>query len=127
MPYHLYLVEDHPVVREAYACLLDGEQDLTLCGQAETAEAALEALAVRPCDLVVTDVRLPGMSGIDLLRRIRQRWPRLPVLVLTAQEDFLTQHRAAAEGASGFLHKSQVPAHLLDTIRSVLAASRSSA
>ena len=123
MAYQLFLVEDHPVMREAYVRVLSGELDLDLCGQAETAEEALEALAGVACDLVVTDVRLPGMSGIDLTSQIRQRWPALPVVVITGHEDSLFERRAHEAGAVAFLPKRLAPTRLLHTIRGALARS----
>ncbi len=112
-------------MREAYTSLFAGEQDLTLCGQCGTAEEALKALDTDPCDLVVSDLQLPGMSGIDLLGHIRQRWPELPVLIVTAHDGSLLKRRAHEAGATAFLHKSEAPARLLETIRSVLAESAS--
>lgn len=124
MQRHLYLVEDHPVMREAYAFILKGEPDLSLCGEAETAEDALIGLGalVHTCDLVVTDVRLPGMSGLDLIGEIHARWPALPVMVITGHEDALFERQAQAAGAAAFLPKRLAPTRLLDTIREVLAA-----
>ena len=121
MPHRLYLIEDHPVMREAYVSLLSGEDDLDLCGHSETAEDALATLTDGLCDLVVTDVGLPGMSGLDLLERIRQRWPTLPVLVLTGQPDYRVRRHAEQAGASAFLSKGDAPALLLDAIRDLLA------
>lgn len=121
--HRLFLVEDHPVMREAYAHVLGAEADLELCGQAETAELALVALAALvedPCDLVVTDVRLPGMSGIDLVAHIRERWPALPVVVITGHEDDVFARQAREAGAVAFLPKSLAPTRLLPTIREAL-------
>ena len=129
MVYQLFLVEDHPVVREAYVRVLSGASDLDLCGQAETAEQALTALDgldEAACHLVVTDVRLPGMSGIDLTGQIHQRWPGLPVVVITGHEDSLFERRAREAGAVAFLPKRLAPTHLLDTIRGALGAPGSS-
>ena len=122
MPHRLYLIEDHPVMREAFVSLLNAEDDFDLCGQSETAEDALATLTDGSCDLVVTDVGLPGMSGLDLLERIRQRWPSLPVLVLTGQPDHRVKRYAERAGASAFLYKGEAPSTLLRTIRRLLAA-----
>ena len=121
MRHRLYLIEDHPVMREAYVSLLSGEADFDLCGQSETAEDALAALSDDTCDLVVTDVGLSGMSGLDLLDRVRERWPRLPVVVLTGRPDYRVRRHAEQAGASAFLSKSDAPALLLATIRGLLA------
>ncbi len=122
MRHRLYLIEDHPVMREAYVSLLTSEADFDLCGQSETAEDALATLTDGLCDLVVTDVGLPGMSGLDLLEHIHERWPTLPVLVLTGRPDYRVRRYAEEAGASAFLGKGEAPALLLDTIRGLLAA-----
>lgn len=120
MPHQLFVVEDHPVMRDAYVRVLSAEPDLVLCGQAETAERALAALAETVCDLVVTDVRLPGMSGIDLTAQIHERWPALPVVVITGHEDSLFERMAQEAGATAFLPKRLAATHLLGTIRTAL-------
>lgn len=70
-PSKIFLVEDHPLIRRAYTLILDREPDFELCGAAESAEEAFDMLDGLACDLVVTDFRLPGQSGIDLVRRLR--------------------------------------------------------
>ena len=65
MPYRIYLVEDHPVMREAYAAVFDAAPGFELCGTAESAEELLGKLGELDCDLVVTDYRLPGMTGAE--------------------------------------------------------------
>lgn len=124
MTHRLYLVEDHPVMREAYAHVLAGQSDLSLCGEAETGEQALVDLDTLAggCDLVVTDMRLPGMSGLDLIIQIHNRWPHLPVMVITGHEDSLFERRATEAGAVAFLPKRLAASRLLDTIRGVLKA-----
>jgi two-component system invasion response regulator UvrY len=120
--YHIFLVEDHPVMREAYVSVLGAEPDLELCGVAESAEEALGALnGETACDLVVTDLRLPGMNGIDLVARLHEARPGLPVLVVSAHEEELQARRAREAGAVGFLSKRTLPTTLVDTIRSVVA------
>ena len=125
MAYQLFLVEDHPVMREAYVRVLTAEPDLALCGEAESAETALAALAELSCDLVITDVRLPGRSGIDLAGEIHQRWPALPVVVITGHEDSLFARRAQEAGAAAFLPKRLAATQLLGTIRGVLQTAAS--
>ena len=116
----VYLVEDHPLVREAYATVLALEPGLDVCGMAETAEDALVGLEGLDCDLVITDVRLPGMSGIDLVARLTAERPGLPTLVITGHEDDVFAERAREAGAAGFLPKRRAAAELVPTIRSLL-------
>ncbi len=121
MSYHIFLVEDHPVMRDAYAMLLDLEPDLELTGVAESAEAFLEVLAETECDLVVTDLSLPGMDGIQLLDRLREARPGLPAIVISAHEELSYQKRARKAGARAYLTKRDLATSLGPAVREVLA------
>lgn len=118
--FQVFLVEDHPVMREAYVAVLTEEPDITLCGVVENAEQALDALAGLPCDLLVTDLRLPGMSGVDLVRRLHADRPGLPALVISAHEEDVYAQRAREAGAAAFLSKQGLAATLVPTIRGLL-------
>lgn len=124
MAYHIYLVEDHPVMRQAYELLLQRAGDITIAGTAESAEEAWDHMSDADCcDLLVTDVSLPGASGIDLLKRVRQRYPSLPVIVVSIQDAF--GPAALEAGAQAFLTKDRLASTLLPTVREVLASGRS--
>ncbi len=120
----IYVVEDHPVMREAYAAVLQTTPGLELCGTAETAEELLEKLAELDCDLIVTDYRLPGMTGSELVRRLRAARPDLPCVVISAHEDETFVREALEAGAAAFLRKRDLADTLVPTIHSVLAEHR---
>ncbi len=120
MPYRVLVVEDHPVMREAYARLLDREADLEVMGMAESAEEAFALLDGRPCDLVIADVSLPGMDGIAMVERLRARRPDLVALVVSAYEEEVYVRRAREAGAHAFLSKRDLGATLPDAIREAL-------
>lgn len=123
MPYQIFLVEDHPVMREAYASVIEAEPDLDLCGAVESAEEAMDALGpALPCDLVVTDLRLPGLSGIDLVGHLRSARPGLPVIVVSGHEEAMHARRALDAGAVQFVPKRTLAASFVTTIRSVVGA-----
>ncbi len=122
MPYRIFVVEDHPVMRDAYVQVLGEESDLELAGAAASAEEAISALAETPCDLVVTDLRLPGRTGIDLVRHLRVQRPGLPVVVISAHEEDAFARTARRAGAADFLSKRDLFATLFPTIRRLLAA-----
>ena len=103
-------------MREAYAAALDQEPSLVLCGAVESAEEALDALGEMECDLLLTDLRLPGMSGVDLVGRLREMRPGLPALVISAHAEDLYAARAREAGAVGFLSKQGLAATLIPTI-----------
>ena len=125
MVYQIFLVEDHPVLCQACADVLDDEPDLALCGSAGSAEDALDALATTACDLLVTDVGLPGMDGIALTERMRSDRPDLPVVVISAHDDDVTTARALGAGARAFLPKAGLAVAFPGTLRQVLQASPS--
>ena len=107
-------------MRVAYAAVLGAEPDLVLSGEAATAEDALDQLGDAPCDLVLTDYRLPGASGVALVERLRARRPGLPVLVITGHEEEAFEREARSAGAAGFLRKRDLHATLVPSIRAAL-------
>lgn len=120
MPYKIYLVEDHPVMQQAYAGLLSREADLELCGASVSAEDALSKLAASGCDLLITDLSLPGIDGIELTRRLRAEQPDLPVVVISVHDEAAYVDRARAAGASAYLSKDGLARTLAGTLLAVL-------
>ena len=114
------LVDDHAVVRAGYRRLLELEDDVEVAAEfadAESAYLALSATDGLPVDLLVTDLSLPGRSGLDLLRRLQQRCPALPVLVFTMHDSPAMVVQCLRAGAAGFVTKSSAPQVLVDAIR----------
>ncbi len=97
------------------------EPDLHVCGQAKDAAQALEALHAKPFDLVILDISLRGVSGIDLLKDIRIHWPKLPVLVLSMHDEMLYAERALRAGARGYVMKQEATENIVAAVRRVLA------
>jgi DNA-binding NarL/FixJ family response regulator len=120
VPYRIFVVEDHPVMRDVYTRLLKREADMVLVGAAASAEEALAALDGTPCDLVIADVSLPGMDGIALVERLRARWPDLAALVISAYEEAVYARRARAASAHAFLSKQGLERTLPEAIREAL-------
>jgi len=120
----LLLVDDQPILREGFAHLLDQEQDLKVCGQADSAAGALKAItALRP-DLVTVDVVLKGMNGIELVKQIRALHPMLPVLVLSMLDEVLFAERALRAGAKGYVMKQAPTEEVKGAIRRLLRGGR---
>ena len=115
------LVDDHPLMRAGLAQLIDKQADLEVCGEAGDAAGALAALAKTPPDLLITDITLPGRSGIELIKDVRALHPEMPILVLTLHDESLYADRALRAGARGYLMKDSGAAKLLDAIRQLLA------
>jgi DNA-binding NarL/FixJ family response regulator len=116
----IVLVDDHAMLREGLAQAIGGEADLVVCGAAETAAEALEVIADTQPNLVIVDLALKDSDGLDLIKDIRARWPRLPVLVVSMHEDVLYAERALRSGASGYVTKREATRTLVRAIRRVL-------
>lgn len=102
---HIFLVEDHPIMREMLISFLEVTQGFEVCGSAESAEEAIESLKEAKPDLVLVDVSLPEMSGIDLVRHIRSTYPELPCLMLSGHGESSYVKRALQAGARGYVLK----------------------
>ncbi len=116
----IVLVDDHAMMREGLAQAIGSEADLVVCGGAETAAEALEIIADTQPHLVIVDLALKESDGLDLIKDIRVRWPRLRVLVVSMHEDPLFAERALRSGASGYLTKREATRTLVRAIRQVL-------
>ncbi|WP_431870491.1 response regulator [Nocardiopsis eucommiae] len=115
----VFLVDDHDVVRLGLQALLQGEEDMTVVGEAATASEALGRIpAVRP-DVAVLDVRLPDGDGVEVCRDLRARLPRLACLILTSYSDDEALYGSVMAGAAGYVLKQIHNSELVDAIRTV--------
>jgi len=115
------LVDDHALVREGIRQILDKEPEITVIGEAERGDLALELLDSLQPDVVILDVRMPGMNGIETTRRIRAAFPKIRILILSAHADFAVE--AFRAGASGYVLKSASSRELVAALRSVFSGS----
>jgi DNA-binding NarL/FixJ family response regulator len=115
------LVEDQRRIREGLAELIATEPDLQVVGQYESMEAALPAMRKESLDVLLADIGLPGMSGIEGVRMIHEHLPELPILMLTVHGDDDSVFAAVCAGACGYLLKETEPAKLLNCIRELHA------
>jgi two-component system invasion response regulator UvrY len=119
------LVDDHTIVRMGFKMLLESaDADIEVVAEAASGDEALAVLERTRPDLLVLDLSMPGMSGLELLRRLRARDDSLRVLVLSAHEDTAHPRRVLAAGAQGYLSKRGAPEALVDAIRRVAAGQR---
>jgi DNA-binding NarL/FixJ family response regulator len=117
----VFLVEDHPVYAEGLVDILKSEPNLAVCGQAGSAEEALRRIPRLAPDLVLVDITLPGMSGLDLIKRLRRKYPEIKLLVISMREEQLYAARVLRAGGDGYVMKQQDPEEIIDAIRDVLA------
>jgi len=116
----ILLVDDHAIVREGFAEIINSKPDLEVCGQANAAGRALEAVnRLRP-DLVVVDLSLQGGSGLELIKQIKKLHPHLPMLVLSMHDEALYAERCLRAGALGYVMKQEEAGTVMQAVRSVL-------
>jgi len=118
------LVDDHAVVRMGFRLLLQSQVEMSVIAEAESGEIACQRYLELSPDVVVMDLAMPGMGGLEALRRIRARHPQARVLTLSAQDDPMHARRALREGALGFLSKRSAPEALIDAVTAVAAGQR---
>ncbi|OZC03325.1 response regulator [Rubricoccus marinus] len=121
MPSLIYLVDDHPIMRDGIKLLLQREEDMQLCGEAVNAAEALQALnsGVEP-DLLVVDLSLPGISGLDLIKQVRSLYPDLLILTLSAHDESVYAERVIRAGAQGYVAKHASSNEIIAAMRKVL-------
>ena len=118
-------VDDHPLMREGIAAIINNQPDMTIVAQAATGAEAAEMFRLHLPDVTLMDLRLPDMSGIDALARIRAEFAAARVIMLTTFEGDVEIQRALKAGARGYLLKSTPPKDLVETIRHVHAGQKS--
>lgn len=116
----IYILEDHPIMRRGYRALINGEMDLEICGESETAAEALQNIPQAAPDLVIADISLDGMNGIEFIKRLQTQSPGLEVLVVSMHEESLYAERALHAGAAGYLMKTEAENRVIPAIRRVL-------
>jgi len=117
----ILLVDDHPVVRDGFAELINREPDLSVCAAAEDRWGAIQAVEQTAPKLVVIDLTLKNSSGMELIKDIHVRWPELLLLVVSMHNETLYAERVLRAGARGYITKQQATRDILQAIRRVLA------
>jgi DNA-binding NarL/FixJ family response regulator len=117
----ILIVDDHPMMREGLRGTIKSEPDMEICGEAENASQAIDALKEVTPDLILMDITLPGRSGLELIKDMRITHPHVPILVLSMHDESLYAERVLRAGAEGYITKQQSPKVLIAAIRQVLA------
>jgi DNA-binding NarL/FixJ family response regulator len=116
----ILVVDDHPIVRDGLESILSHEPDLKVCGQAEDAFGALNAIAEMKPDIAIVDISLIQSDGIELTKTIKARYPELSVIILSVHDELVYAERALLAGAKGYLMKDVVSDNIVKAIRTVL-------
>ena len=123
-PIRVFSVDDHPLLREGIAALVNSQPDMVLNAQAATGAEAIQLFKEHVPDVTLLDLRLPDMSGIDVLIAIRSQFPEARIIMLTTFEGDVEIQRALQAGARGYLLKNMPPNELLEVIRQVHAGKK---
>ena len=117
------IVDDHPIFRAGLTSLVNLEAELTVCGEANDAAQAMQAVEKLHPDLVLLDMSLPGKGGLELLKDIRAIAPQMPVLIISMHDETLYAERVIKAGGRGYIMKQEGPEKIVQAIRKVLGGS----
>ncbi|MFZ0288064.1 MAG: response regulator transcription factor [Candidatus Sulfotelmatobacter sp.] len=120
----VFCVDDHPLLREGIATLINNQPDMVVVGQASTGREAIQGFREHQPDIALMDIRLPEMSGIDAVIAIRKEFPEARIIMLTTSEGDVEIQRALEAGARGYMLKSMPPKELVEAVRQVHAGKK---
>jgi len=115
------IVEDHPIFRKGLAQLINEEKDMEICGEAEDVIEARRILGREKPDMMIVDLTLKGVSGLELIKDVHERLPGIPVLVLSMHDESIYAERVLRAGAKGYIMKQEMTNKVIVAIRQVLA------
>lgn len=113
------ITDDHPVVRNGLKLIISDEPDMKVIGEASNGAMALEILRKNKPDVVIMDITMPKMGGLEALINIKNLYPDLPVLMLSVLSEEVFASKTLRAGASGFVHKETIPEELIRAVRKV--------
>ena len=116
----VFIVDDHPLLRQGLTLMINREKDLAVCGEAEEAQAAMRAIAQYQPDILIVDISLNGPDGLELLKSIRNSYPGLPVLILSMHDEATYAERALRARANGYIMKQEATEKVLIAVRRIL-------
>src|SRR5437868_3300779 len=116
----ILLIDDHPLLRTGIASLINHEKDLIVCGEVDDSVQALDAIAKTDPDIIILDISLKKMSGIEVLKHIKMRYPKVRVLILSMHDETIYAPRALRAGASGYIMKQEAPDNVVVALRKIL-------
>jgi DNA-binding NarL/FixJ family response regulator len=116
----VFLVDDHPIIRQGLAAMINATGDLCVSGEASSAAEALQLIAASPPDVVIVDISLGDRNGVELIKDICARWPGVPSLVLSMYDETMYAVRVLKAGGRGYIMKQEVPKKVIAAIRRVL-------
>ena len=118
---NILIVDDHPIVRQGLSELVNHENDLIVCGQAEDANQAMKAVKELKPDIVIVDISLKETSGMELIKDLNVQYPKLPLLALSMHDESLYAERVLRAGAKGYIMKAEATEKVIMAIRKILS------
>jgi len=115
------LIDDHPLLRTGIASLINQEKDMIVCGEVDDSIQALDAIAKTNPEVIILDISLKKMSGIEVLKHIKASYPKMKVLVLSMHDEGIYAPRALRAGASGYIMKLEAPDNVIVALRKILS------
>lgn len=121
---NILIADDHAIVREGLKQIVAEEPDIKVNGEAANANQVFELLKVKEINIIILDINMPGKSGLEALKDLRQEYPKIPVLILSMYTEEQYGLRAIKAGASGFLKKVSAPEELVKAIRKIVSGGK---
>lgn len=116
----VFIVDDHPIMRKGYTGIINREEDLSVCGEASTAQEAMSRIPEASPHLAIVDLSLEGTSGLELIKHLQANYPDLLILVVSMHDEHLFAERSLQAGARGYLMKREADVVLVKAIRRIL-------
>jgi DNA-binding NarL/FixJ family response regulator len=117
----IFIVDDHPIVREGLITIVSHEKDFEVCGEADESREAFKVISKLKPDVVIIDITLKNSDGLELTKNLKSQYPTLPVIVLSIHDEFTYAERALRAGAQAYLMKEVVSDNIVTAIRTVLS------
>lgn len=118
---NIYIADDHPLIREGFKKIISKEIDMDVVGEAQNSETLLKDLESLYVDILILDLKMPGKGGMELIKELRDIYPQLLILVVSALSEENYAVRSLKMGANGFISKTQAINELVKAIRSILS------
>lgn len=117
----ILIVDDHPIIRQGLSLFLNQKDDFEICGEAENEERAMNVIDQQKPNFVITDITLKDSNGLDLIKKIQQKYANLPVLVLSVHDESVYAERALRAGAKGYIMKEELTEKVVEAIWHILS------
>lgn len=117
----IMIVDDHPIVRRGLKNIISDEPDMQIVCEASTGQQVMELVRKNELDIIILDISLPDISGFEILGRVKNFFPDVPVLMLSVMSEDLYASKSLKAGASGFINKESAPEELILAIRKIIS------